>query len=71
MNSKNRTKSSVLPNAGDIAKLYQDLGLSELFNVPYNRELQMRRFRKVSLYADNQPCYATGNTRPGQQPKEI
>lgn len=66
-----RTKPGFLPTSAEIARVYRALNLAEMFKVPYDQEVQWGRFRKPSLYTDNTRGYATGNTRPGQQPEEF
>ena len=64
MDKRKKRNGCILPNAEEIAQTYQALGLSHMLKVPYDRNEQLAAFRKVSLFTDTRPCYATGNTKP-------
>ena len=64
MDKKNKRNDYHLPVQEEIAQVYQTLGLSGMLGKRYDRDEQLNAFRKFSLYTDNSPCYATGNTKP-------
>jgi hypothetical protein len=50
-------------NDREIAAGYARLGLQKMYNEPYNPEQQYEKFKQCTIYTDNSPCYATGDTR--------
>lgn len=59
-----KARNSAILSASDIAKTYHDLKLSYMLTMPYDRNAQQNVFRKVSIYTDDRPCYASSNTKP-------
>lgn len=64
MSKVKKNQNNSLPSLKEIAEVYKALGLSDMLGISYNRDHQLATFRKVSLYTDDRPCYATGNTTP-------
>ena len=64
MDEEKKSKGNSLPNPKEIAEVYRSLGLSDMLSTSYSRDQQLAAFRKLSLYTDDSPCYATGNTTP-------
>lgn len=63
MSKPRKNKASSYPCSRDVKELYSALDLQNAYRQPYNRESQLEKFSKVSLYTDDRPCYATGTTR--------
>lgn len=64
MSKVKKNQNNSLPSLKEIAEVYKALGLSDMLGISYNKDQQLAAFRKVSLYTDDSPCYATGNTTP-------
>ena len=63
MEKKRKTRRASLPKTGDIRKVYRELGLADMYSVPYDQRRQTEGFRIATRYTDNRPCYATSDTR--------
>lgn len=50
-------------NDADIREVYKKLGLDKIADIPYNKDEQMGKFQKFSLFNDNNHYYASGDTR--------
>lgn len=64
MDKEKKNKGKSLPSLKEITEVYRSLGLSDMLSTSYSRDQQLAAFRKLSLYTDDSPCYATGNTTP-------
>lgn len=64
MDKEKKNKGESLPSSKEIAEVYRSLNLSGMLSTSYSWDQQLAVFRKLSLYTDDSPCYATGNTIP-------